>query len=113
MATIEERKLSVEFLYAAVFTMVTVMVWVGLELIRSLTTPATVSQVTAEELQPLSPELNVEVVNRLKSRQQISQEVLDTLEVSGEPLITGVTHASGSASMNTPSQQEATESGGI
>jgi len=102
MATIEERKLSVEFLYAAVFTTVTVIVWVGLELIRSLTTPSTVAQVTQEELQPLSPELNIEAVNRLKSRQQIPQEILD-----------GVTVASGSASINVASQKEATRSGGI
>ncbi len=114
MATIEEKRLSVEFLYAAVFTTVTVMVWVGLELIRSLTTPATIPQVTPEELKPLSADLSVEAVNQLRSREQIAQEQLDAFEVEASSLITSpVTVATQSASINVTSQQEATKSGGI
>lgn len=108
MAVIQEKRLSVEFLYVAVFTTVTVMLWVGLEVVRSLTSPANIPAVSKEELAPLSTELHIEVVNKLKARTQIPQDALDAVEPT-------VTESTESASIKIQSLEdgEATSSGGI
>lgn len=115
MAFQVEKKMGTEFLYVAVFTTVTVMLWVGLEVVRALTTPANIAQVTKEELEPLSTELQIEVVNKLKARTQISQEILDKVEVVGEAVELPVTESTESASIKIESleEEEATSSGGF
>ena len=105
--TLEQKKLSVEFLYVAVFTTVTVMLWVGFEVFRSLTTAAVIPQVTKEQLEPLSAEIDLEVLDSLRTRQQITQTQLDLLEVAAAP----VTESTEGASINSQTQEEATQGG--
>ncbi len=108
-----DKKISQKALYVAIFTTVTVLLWIGFEVFRSLTTTDKEIEVTKAELVPLSRDLHVEVIDDLKKRLQIPQQVLDDIEGTGgvgERNIY-VTEASDSATIETDTFEEATASG--
>lgn len=107
------KQFSVHYLYVVVFTTVTVMLWIGFEVFRSLTAPAKVAQVTPEQLEPLQAEIDTATITQLKNRLRIEQQSLDGLEVSNVT-IAPVTGATESATIEIPTQsEEGTASGGI
>ncbi len=114
------KEFSVNYLYVAAFTLITITLWIGFEIFRSLTTPSKVPQVTQEELKPLSGELDLQTMTNLKERDHVSQEILNTIEVK-QPLIgpevieleAAMTPATESATIKPAAEKEATASGGI
>ena len=107
------KQFSAQYLYVAVFTTATVILWIGFEVFRSLTTPAVVPQVTPIQLEPLSGEIDIQAIGELKQRLRIDQESLDNLEVT-PVVISAMTRASESATIEIPIiGEEASKSGGI
>ena len=82
MQKFEQKKFAVEFLYLAVFSTVTVMLWIGFEVFRALTTPADVPQVSRAELIPLSAEVNprgLEIVQESLAQNQETAFIILTM----------------------------------
>lgn len=113
----KEKKLSVEYLYVAVFTTVTALIWVGFEVFRAVTTPAEIEQVDRSEILPLSSELDAEGLRVVRDRLHLPQELLDSVEVSNvqlapePPVQEPVKAGTESARIETEIDQEATSSG--
>ena len=108
-----KKHFSMRFLYLAIFTTITTLLWVGFEIFRSLTTPADVTQVSQEELMPLQGIINSERLRSIRNRVHIPQQELDSLEVSPPEFSPdqSVNESTGGATIN--QNQEATSSGGF
>lgn len=106
MKNTSEKQFSQQTLYVAIFTTVTVLAWIGFEVFRSLTTTEEKIEISKQALTPLSRELRVEVLDSLKRRLQIPQQILDDVEGTG-----GMTASTDSATIDTEAKREATSSG--
>lgn len=112
----DNKKFAAGFLYVAVFTVVTVVLWIGFEVFRSLTSEADQQVASKQELAPLSSKINMKGLEAVKKRRFIPQTELDSLEVINlTPTIVESKQEEGteSASLNESEQKEATESGEI
>ena len=72
------KRVSRDTLYIAIFTTITIGVWIGLEVIRSLTRPQA-PRVRKEQLEPLPANLNQQVLSELKQKVRIKEEELTSL----------------------------------
>ncbi|MBI4034919.1 MAG: hypothetical protein HY381_00795 [Candidatus Chisholmbacteria bacterium] len=77
------KQVSRDTLYLAVLTTVTILIWIGFEVTRSLTKPES-RIVLKQELEPLPGELNQEVIQKLRQRIRIGEEQLQTVTDSGK-----------------------------
>ena len=113
MAQSEPKRISANYLYVAVFTTVTVLLWIGFEVFRSLTTPADIPQVSQAELTPISGGVDAQGLAAVRERLHVPQDILDALE--GTPTLilpeSPMTESTESASIETSPTQEATTSG--
>lgn len=69
------ERLKKQYLEFAVFTLITVIIWIGYGVYTALTHPADVA-VSAEELRQLPSDLQIEELQKLKQRLSISEEEL-------------------------------------
>lgn len=67
-----------QLLELGILTLITVVVWIGYGIYSALTEPAEVS-VTAEELRPLSTDINHSTLELLKNRLVVSEDDLRQL----------------------------------
>ena len=76
-----KKKPIVQLTWLLIFTTITVVVWVGLEIYRAAN-KSTITLVLQEQLEPLDASLDVETIATLKQRRLISvQELVQTPEI--------------------------------
>ncbi len=78
----KKKKINRDLISLAVSTLLTVAVWIGFDVYRALTR-YTLPEILDQQMQPLDPKLNQEVINQLKERLRISEEELGRLEELG------------------------------
>lgn len=77
---IRKIKLDKNTLISSVMTLVTVLVWLGLDVYRALT-KTTITEVTQEQMKPLDPKIKKDVIQELKNNLSFSEEELNTLPI--------------------------------
>jgi hypothetical protein len=76
-----KKKPIVQFTWLLIFTTITVVIWVGLEIYRAAN-KSTVVLVLQEQLEPLEGSLDLDTIATLKQRRLIStQELAQTPEI--------------------------------
>lgn len=75
----KKKKINRDLISLAVSTLLTVAVWIGFDVYRALTR-YTLPEILDQQMQPLDPKLNQEIINQLKERFRISEEELGQLE---------------------------------
>lgn len=71
-----QLKFGRNILFLAILSLLTVMVWIGYE-VYQVYTKTTVPQVTSKLIQPLNPTVDLEILQTIKEKQQLSNEELD------------------------------------
>lgn len=71
----KEKRSTAKFAWLLIFTTLTVVVWVGLEIYRAAN-KTTVTAVLQEQLKPLEASLDTVTIDTLKQRNQISDQAL-------------------------------------
>lgn len=84
MKKFNQKRFSLEALYLAILTTVTVMAWIGFEVFRSLTTAKDIPFVTTAEITPLKEGIEIEAINLLSGRFFPSQEALEAVTAATE-----------------------------
>lgn len=67
-------------LILSILTLLTVLTWIGFDVYRALTKTA-VPEVLQKQIDPLNPRINRETIERLKTRETISEEELKMVVV--------------------------------
>lgn len=76
-----KKKSIAKFAWLLIFTTITVVVWVGLEIYRAANKSA-IALVLQEQLEPLDASLDLDTIATLKQRRSISiQELVQTPEI--------------------------------
>lgn len=73
-----EKQLKKQLLELSVFTLITVIVWISYEVYSALTKPSE-AIVTKEELAKVPIDINMKELDKLRSRNVITEEMLVTL----------------------------------
>jgi hypothetical protein len=76
-------KLGKDILILTIITLVTVLSWVSLE-VWTVAHQTTVTKITQEQIAPLNPKINTEIIESLKSKLTLSTEQINQL-VSSPP----------------------------
>ncbi len=85
----KKRKISRDVLILAILTLITVLTWIGLDIHRIFFKEETVN-VPKEQLEPLNPELDQEVINQISKKsflergQYLPPEIPTTEEATEE-----------------------------
>lgn len=74
----DKKKPNRDLLTIAIFTLITVIVWIGITVYQSFKI-STTPKIVQEQLKPLRPDFDTEVIDALNLRRKISQEELDRL----------------------------------
>jgi hypothetical protein len=77
-------KLSKDLLFLTIFTLITVLTWVGLA-VWSAASKTTINEVTQQQMAPLNPVINKNIIESLKKTSYFSEEEMN---FSNQPLIT-------------------------
>ena len=78
---VDLKRVSRDTLYIAIFTTVTIGIWIGVEVTRSLTkTPP--ARLRREDLEPLPQGLNQQILSELRQRLKVNQADLQSLAVT-------------------------------
>ena len=103
-----------DLIIIAALALTTVVVWIGLSIYRSLKT-STIPKIIEEQLKPLNPEFDTQVINALHLRKQINQSELNRLPPRALSLVVGETEKTktSTASAKPKSTPESTVSGQI
>lgn len=73
-------KLDKNTLISSILTLITILIWIGLDVYRALT-KTTITKVTQEQMQPLEPKIKKDVIQELKSNLSFSEEELKTMSI--------------------------------
>ena len=79
---VDLKRVSRDTLYIAVFTTMTILIWVGLAVVGALK-KSPVAKVLKQQLEPLPAGLNQEMITKLKQRKQIEETEIQALPVTG------------------------------
>ena len=71
-------KLGKDTLVLTIITLITVLTWVGFE-IWLTATKTTITKVTREQMAPINPQINTQVIELLKNASTLSTEEIDQL----------------------------------
>lgn len=74
-----QKTVNRDLLFIAILSVVTVAAWIGLTVYLALRTPTT-TKVLQEQLQPINPDFDTQVINALNLRETINQQDLDRLQ---------------------------------
>ncbi|MDP3955526.1 MAG: hypothetical protein Q8Q15_04170 [bacterium] len=77
------KTFSKDILTLAILTIITVFVWIGVDVYRALRKP-TPPNIPAEQLLPLNPKLETRVIDDLTNRQMLERETLINQETVPE-----------------------------
>jgi cytoskeletal protein RodZ len=99
-------KLGKDILILAIFSLMTVLTWVGFA-VWSVATKTTISKVTLEQMAPLNPTLEKTIFESLKQTSSFSEEEMNT---NTQPVTATPSAESSSTPVATGSSQTATES---
>lgn len=77
---VSKKGASKEILYILVLTTITVIVWIGLDVYRALTKKVT-PKILKKYLQSLDPKIDLQIVERLKTRKSPTEEDFQTIPV--------------------------------
>lgn len=69
-------KLGKDILILTIITFITVLTWVGFE-VWLAATKTTITKVTQEQMSPLNPQINKQIVESLKDNLSLSQEEMN------------------------------------
>ena len=69
-------KFSKDILFLTIFTLITVLTWVGLA-VWSAATKTTISEVTQQQMAPLNPVINKNIIESLKKTSYFSEEEMN------------------------------------
>ena len=72
------KKSKKNLLRIVVFTTITVFIWIAFDVYRNLS-KSSIPQVLKEQLEPLNPNFNKEVLESLKKRKHITSEELNSV----------------------------------
>lgn len=72
----ERLKLGKDALILSIMTLITVLVWIGLDVYRAAT-KTTITQATQEQMMALEPRLSREIIEGLKTNLSFSEEELN------------------------------------
>lgn len=75
-----KRHYSQDLLIIASFTLITVIIWIGLTIYQSLKTP-TIPKVLEDQLRPIKSDFDTQAIDALNLRKRVSQQELDQLPV--------------------------------
>lgn len=73
----KKQKISQNIISLLIFSVITIFVCVGLSLYRNIKKPVVV-EISAEELEPLNPDFDLETLELLKARISFSQEEIES-----------------------------------
>ena len=107
---VDLKRVSRDTFYVVVFTTLTTLVWVGLEVFRSLTGRAT-TKVSQQQLEPLPRELSRGVLNSLRQGSHFQEEQWQNLPIPSPS--DNVTESTKSVSMELAPVPTATVGGGV
>lgn len=74
----QKKKISRDLIIIAGLSVITVLLWIGITVYQSLVSP-TIPKVLQEQLRPIRPDFDTQVLNTLNLRRTISERDLENL----------------------------------
>lgn len=79
--TLDEKRVSKDTLYVVILTTLTILAWIGFEVVRSLGR-SEINQVVKKQLEPLPAGIDQQVLTELKQRIKVEESQIQSLSVA-------------------------------